>query len=98
MSGIFDGPTPDELDMIAGSHYLRTALPTLEAELEQQSSITARRIFDAIRDGNLTPEKAMNAWHELYGYERLLRRLRKRVRHGESIGNRVADGMTIGDD
>ena len=54
-------------------------------------------VFAAIRKGNYTAELGDNAWREMYGYYRLMKRLGTTVRIGQHVGEKIADTMKIGE-
>ena len=88
-------PTFQELDKISTGAYVAGIMPTVEREIAEMAMVVQRKVFGAIRDGTLTPDMAVNAWYEVYSFQSLLRRLEKKVKVGQHVGERVADKLNI---
>lgn len=71
--------------IIAGR--ISSAMPDLEEELEVMQKTTKNKAFQLIKKGALTGDEAVNLWHEMHSYDRLLQRLRSRVNMGASIAD-----------
>lgn len=71
--------------IIAGR--ISSAMPDLEAEVDTMQKTAKNKAFQHIRAGTLTGDEAINLWHEMHSYDRLLQRLRSRVNMGASIAD-----------
>lgn len=92
----FSGPDPGDLALIGDGNALAAVMPYLEHELAAMSAALEKRIYADIDGGRLTAERAFDAWLEKRAYARLLRRLTKQIRAGNTASVRVAPYMDGG--
>lgn len=90
--------SPEDLVTIRSSAKLSGILPELQAELDGMSKTVMQQMFAAIRRKTLTADEALNAWMELYSYNRLLTRMSQRANIANSVTERLSPQLTIGDD
>lgn len=88
---------PEELAEIRNGARVANMLPYVEDEIERMQKTLKTKTFELVRKGELTPERAVHAWMELYSYDRLLRTFRTKVKMGESAGEKTATELKIGD-
>ena len=93
----FLGPDPADLEKVNAGSHISSILPFVEAELEGMMNTVKVQVFAAIKKGTYTAEVGDNAWREMYGYYRLMRRLSTTVRVGQHVGEKIATTMTIGE-
>lgn len=53
---------------------LASSMPEISHEIDGMSKTTMQSVFADIRNGTLTPDKAMSYWMEMYSYSRLMKR------------------------
>ncbi len=93
----FVGPDPADLVKVDASSHIASILPFVETELDGMMRAVQVQVFAAIRKGTYTAETGDNAWREMYGYYRLMKRLGTTVRIGQHVGEKIADTLTIGE-
>ena len=93
----FLGPDPDDLEKVDAGSHIASILPFVETELDGMMHTVQVQVFAAIRKGTYTAEMGDNAWREMYGYYRLMKRLGTTARIGQHVGEKIADTMKIGD-
>ncbi len=93
----FLGPDPADLENVSASSHISSILPFVETELEGMMRAVQVQVFAAIRKGTYTAEIGDNAWREMYGYYRLMKRLNTTARIGQHVGEKIANTMTIGE-
>ena len=93
----FAGPDPADLVKVDASSHIASILPFVETELDGMMRAVQVQVFAAIRKGTYTAEVGDNAWREMYGYYRLMKRLGTTVRIGQHVGEKIADTLTIGE-
>ena len=93
----FLGPDPADLEKVGAGSHIASILPFVETELEGMMRAVQIQVFASIRKGEYTAERGDNAWREMYGYYRLMKRLATTARIGQHVGEKIADTMTIGD-
>ena len=93
----FLGPDPADLVKVDASSHIASILPFVETELDGMMRAVQVQVFAAIRKGEYTAEMGDNAWREMYGYYRLMKRLETTVRIGQHVGEKIANQMTIGE-
>lgn len=86
-------PEPHEIETALDGARLAGSLPTITEEVTRMKTTVENRIYAAIRDGRLTPDMAMNAWHEMQAYSRFFNNVRSRVKVGEEVGVKIAPHM-----
>jgi hypothetical protein len=67
-------PTDKELADMRSAAKLASSFPEIEHEIDGMSRSTMLSVFADIRNGTLTPDKAMSYWMEMYSYSRLIKR------------------------
>ncbi len=93
----FLGPDPSDLEKVDASSHISSILPFVKTELDGMMHTVQVRVFTAIRKGTYTAEMGDNAWREIYGYHRLMKRLETTVQVGQHVGEKIAAEMTIGE-
>ncbi len=93
----FLGPDPADLEKVGAGSHIASILPFVETELDGMMRTVQMQVFAALRRGDYTPEMGDNAWREMYGYYRLMRRLGTTARIGQHVGEKIANQMTIGE-
>ncbi len=93
----FHGPDPADLVKVDASSHIASILPFVETELDGMMRTVQVHVFAAIRKGTYTAEVGDNAWREMYGYYRLMRRLGTTARIGQHVGEKISEAMTIGE-
>lgn len=68
-------PTPAQVQALREAAGLASVMPTIEGQIEAMERSTRHTVFQLIGKGELTPEKAMSYWTEMYSYHRLRTRL-----------------------
>lgn len=64
---------------------LEDALPEVGQEIDGMMRTTMAHVYKLIRDGGLTPDKAMSYWMEMYGYDRLRKRLTDKAAAAKAV-------------
>lgn len=79
-------PTPEQLaELSLGAKYLSLQAPITE-DIQKMIRQAENRVFQAISDGSLTPEMALQGWYEVNSYHRLLQKFNQRIKMGQSQG------------
>ena len=63
---------------------LAALMPILEAELTRLAVQVTSRMAGKVRDGTLTPDEAVAAWHELTALAGIERHFRSRIASGRA--------------
>lgn len=79
MAALTDNPTPQEVLDMRAKALLASSMPELGREFEGMRRSTMTKVFQLIRQGQLTPDQAMSYWMEMYSYDRLESRLRSQA-------------------
>jgi len=74
---------------------LSGVLPYLESEIAGMEKALETRVFSDLDARTLTPEAALAAWQEKRGYQSLLRRLKSKIRAGQSVGHGLAPRLAL---
>lgn len=83
-------PHPDSLLALSlGAKYQQLQEPLTEDVNKMIRQVEAR-VFTAISKGELTPDGAVQAWHEIHAYHRLLQKFDQRIKIGVSEGENLA--------
>lgn len=85
-------PTVDQLLDLSQGAKLAALVQPLTEDLNKLAEQTQARIFTAISKGEMTPEMAVQGWHELHSYHRLLQRYNQRIKIGQSVGEALHKG------
>lgn len=80
---------PKTLGIVMEGAQLAHSMPYIDEQLGKMEALVKRRVFNAIADGALTPEMALNAWFELHSYAMLNRRLDQKVQFATSNRQKV---------
>lgn len=81
---------PDLLGQVREGARLAGFMPYLEAELDKMHQLLDSRAYQAVSDGSLTPEVALNLWLEKYAYLKLQRRFKQVIAGSVSVGQDIA--------
>lgn len=68
-------PTMEEAAAIAVAYDLAPVMPVIEDQIKRMADTTISDAMKAIREGTLTPERAVSLWMEMHSYQRLSKRL-----------------------
>lgn len=90
-------PSIDEIAKVNDGARMANMLPFMKSEIEQLMGVVQTRIYIAISHGELTPEMAVTAWHEMAAYRNLLKRYQTRVSVGEGVAQKHTESFTIGE-
>lgn len=73
---------PEALARIAGREieYIQEAMPALERVIEMEKADVLRRVEDLVRQNGLTPDLALQLWHQFRAPDAFLRRLGSRIK------------------
>ncbi len=93
----FLGPDPADLEKVSASSHITSILPFVETEIDGMMHAVQVQVFAAIRKGTYAAEMGDNAWREMYGYYRLMKRLGTTAKIGQHVGEKITDQMTIGE-
>lgn len=78
-------PTDAQIEEMRRAAKLASSMPEIEHEINGMQNTTMTQAFAAIRDGTLTPDKAMSYWMELYSYHRLTKRFETKAALAASV-------------
>lgn len=85
-------PTPEQLlDLSAGAKLAALREPLTE-DLQTLRNQVYNKVFTAISKGELTPDMAVQAWHEVHAYHRIQQKINQRVKVGQSISEQLHKG------
>jgi len=79
------------LEQATGAH-IASVSPVLNAEIDKMMAQVHNKVFTAISKNELTPELAMQAWHELNSYFRLRQRFNQQIKVGQAAGEALHKG------
>lgn len=68
-------PTMEEVAAMRVAADLAPVLPVIEDQIKRMADTTISDAMKAIREGSLTPERAVSLWMEMHSYQRLSKRL-----------------------
>lgn len=85
-------PTPDQLLDLSNGSKMASLAPALTADLEKLMAQTANTVFTAISKQALTPDMAVQAWHQMAAYHRLSQRYNQQVKVGQSTAEALHKG------
>lgn len=88
--------TPDDATIIAQGRLAQNALPFLNENAQKLSRSVMNRVFMQIAKGELSPELAYSAWHELYAITRMVSSLRAKAELGVQVAEENADAFNGG--
>lgn len=89
-------PTPDQLMDMAEGARLSSLAPEMEAFVEKMMLQVQQRMFTAIATNKLTPELAVQGWHEIHAAYRLLQKYKQTIKVGQSTGAELMKEQTNG--
>ena len=85
-------PTPEQLlDLSQGAKLSALAEPLTE-DIQKLMQQAQTRVYTAISTGQLTPEMAVQAWHEMNAYHRILQRFNQKVKVGQATAEALHKG------
>ncbi len=64
---------------------LGESLPEVAVEIDTMMRTTMGHVYKLIRDGGLTPDKAMSYWMEMFSYDRLRKRLTDKAASAKAV-------------
>lgn len=89
-------PTPEQLYDLSHGAKLASMEPEMEAFVEKMMLQVQQRVFTAISTNSLTPEIAVQGWHELHAAYRLLQKYKQTIKVGQSTGFELMKEKTNG--
>lgn len=78
-------PTDQQIEELRRAAKLASSMPEIEHEIAGMQATTMSSAFADIRNGTLTPEKAMAYLMELYSYNRLTKRFETKAALAASV-------------
>lgn len=84
-------PTPAQLAELRQAAKLAANLPEINQEIDKMIKSLTVTVYQLIRHGELTPDKAMAYWLEMYSYDRLRTRLDKAALPAQQITERQGE-------
>jgi len=87
--------SPKEVAAVRDVARLGTALPYMTDQLDRMERGLDTKTLVALAHGELSPEKALEAWIEKSIISRMRKGLTTAIRVGTTIGERVADDMQM---
>lgn len=85
-------PTPEQLLDLSQGAKLSALQQPLEEDLAKLREQVYQRVFMAISKGELDPNAAVQAWHEVHAYHRIQQKINQRVRLGQSVAQQLHEG------
>lgn len=82
-------PTPEQLALVTQGSKLSTLEPEMVGFIEKMMAQTQQRMFTALSKAELTPEMALQGWHELHAAYRLLQKYKQTIQVGVSTGTEL---------
>jgi hypothetical protein len=79
----------EEVVKLARGSRIGGALPEISEVLERLQTQLKHHVFAALVDGSLTPQRARDAWAEMYSFHRLEKTLTNAVKEAKTIGEQV---------
>lgn len=74
---------------------IANSMPFITAELEHMDRMLEARVFQALDDGTLTPDGALEAWQTKRAHKRLLKNLQTKVQLGIAAAASVVESVQI---
>lgn len=84
-------PTPAQIEALREAAGLASVMPTIETSIDGMERSVRTLVFQAIAKGELTPEKAMSYWVEMYSYHRLRTRLNTTAAQASTVVHRSGE-------
>lgn len=81
-------PTPDELAEIRQIARINNFMPDIQALSDKRIESITNRVMLAISQGELTPEAAFSAWHEVSAYRKMLKSLTVKTKIGPQLAKK----------
>ena len=78
------------LASIRNVSFLKEILPMLQAQVDEMVRALENRVFTDLNRGELTPEKALEAWIEKLSYRKLIGKLEQKLKIGQFEGEKYA--------
>lgn len=88
-------PEPKDLEAVIDGQRIAGLLPELKHELGRMRDMALNQAFIDLRQGTMTPEKAIQVLQELRAYSQLESRFDKAVKMAQNAGERAAPDMGI---
>lgn len=85
---------PRDMAEITAVAPLVNAMPYFEAEIRKMQGQVIHATMALHEGGDLTPELALQKWHEFITQEKLLRRLQTKIRVSTTVAEKYSDKMT----
>jgi hypothetical protein len=83
-------PHPNSLLALSlGAKYQELQAPLTE-DIEKMVRSVEARVFSLIARGELTPDQALQSWHEVHAYHRLLQKFDQRIKIGIAEGEELS--------
>lgn len=77
-------PTPEQLLDLSQGAKLAALQDPLNQDLAKLREQVYQKVFTAISRGELTPDAAVQYWHEVHAYYRIQQRINQRVTMGRN--------------
>jgi len=79
----------DKLSNVREVAFLAEVKPYLDKEIEALERALDNRTYQALDRGELTPQRALEAWIEKVSYHRISRKIQQQITMGQAAGERA---------